>query len=70
MKLLDTDIARFQELYRSKLGIELDSKTAYAKLKLLTRQVQIFYRPITKHQLDAYLAKKDENEDESNQPEK
>ncbi len=62
MRILDADVAKFRDLYRTKLGIELDARAAYAKLFLLVTQVKHTYKPITQEQLRAYLAHEDEHE--------
>lgn len=44
------DVKKFRELYRNRLGRTIDKKTAYRKLSLLVRQMELVYRPITKEQ--------------------
>lgn len=47
MELLDTDITKFQALYKARVGVELDYQAARKELAKLVRQVEIVYRPIT-----------------------
>ncbi len=51
MQLLNTDITKFQALYKAQVGIELDYQAARGKLARLVRQVEIVYRPATMPQL-------------------
>jgi hypothetical protein len=54
MELTDTDLSKFQALYRGYFNIELDRDTAYRKLSALVRQMELVYQPITQAQLDAF----------------
>lgn len=66
MEFTDTDLRKFQGLYRKHFGMELDRDTAYRKLSLLVRQMEIAYRPITKAQVATL---KDVHGDENAKPE-
>jgi len=54
MELTDTDIAKFQRIFRKLYGIELDRDNAYRLLARMVRQVELVYQPITQEQLDRY----------------
>ena len=56
MHINEADITEFQELYKSKLGLQIDRQTAREKLTLLVRQMEIVYQPITKKQYDTHMA--------------
>jgi len=66
MDLTTSDIRQFQQLYKTKFGIELDEKTARHQLLCLVRQMYEVYKPITQEQSAAYTAK-NEYEDTSNE---
>ncbi len=51
MKLLDSDITKFQVLYSKYFGVEIDKTNAQRSLALLVTQVEATYRPITRRQL-------------------
>ncbi len=57
MDITKKDIAEFQALYKEKFNIELDNQTAYEKLNLLVRQLEIVYQPIMKHQYNDFMSK-------------
>jgi hypothetical protein len=44
IKLSETDIKKFRNLWLEKLGTEIDKKEAHKKLLLLVRQVELTYR--------------------------
>lgn len=44
----DTDVIEFQQLYRTRFSIELDTDTARRKLLVLVRQMELVYQPIHK----------------------
>lgn len=67
MELTTSEINHFKQLYQDKFGIELDDKTARYKLLKLVRQMYVVYQPITDKQLQAYKAK---NEYEDSNSEK
>lgn len=50
--LKPSEIKKFKELYEKHHGIKLDSKTAFLKLCLLVRIVEITQRPITNEDLN------------------
>lgn len=54
MELTDTDLSKFQALYRSYFSMELDRDTAYRKLSALVRQMELVYQPITQAQLETF----------------
>lgn len=66
MELLDTDVAKFQKLYCTSFGVELDYQSAHAKLSMLVRQAELVYKPITRKQLNALRITKDEDEKREN----
>jgi hypothetical protein len=47
MALLDTDITKFQELYKSEFGKEISREEAYEKGMKLLRLMSIVYKPMT-----------------------
>ncbi len=55
MKLTNSDIRQFQDLYAKHFGIELNKHEASLKLSLLVKQLEVIYRPITKGQFDNLL---------------
>jgi UDP-3-O-acyl-N-acetylglucosamine deacetylase len=54
VEITSSEIRQFQQLYRTKFGIELDDKTARHKLLNLVGQMYVVYRQITPEQLAAY----------------
>jgi hypothetical protein len=44
--IIDEDVMEFQELYAAKFGIQIDKDSAYKKLTVLVRQMEIIYQPI------------------------
>ncbi len=52
MVLTDTDIQKFQALYRSEFGMEISAEEAYEKGIRLVRLMSAVYRPITKEQFE------------------
>ncbi len=67
MKLVESDIKKFKELYIKYFNIKLNDAEARTKLSLLVRQMEIVYQPITEKQL-AELFERDEKKrsDEAN----
>ena len=57
MKLIDSDIKKFQSLYIKHFNQVLSNDEARAELSLLVRQMEIVYQPITMTQFDKYLMK-------------
>lgn len=55
MHITEEDVTEFQQLYKNKLGLEIDRQTARQKLTLLVRQMEIVYQPITKEQYHNYM---------------
>lgn len=47
MQLSDEDIAKFQDLYRSKFGKEITKEDAYEQGIKLVRLMSIVYQPMT-----------------------
>lgn len=58
MEITKSDVAKFQKLYKEKFNKDLDYQTAYQKLVLLVRQMEIVHQPIPKKQLEE-LARRD-----------
>lgn len=52
MVLTDTDIAKFQALYRSEFGKEISAEQAYEQGIKLVRLMSAVYRPMTKKQFE------------------
>lgn len=48
--ITDKDVRWIQEQYRARFKLDIDPETAYRKLHLLVRQMELVYRPITKQQ--------------------
>jgi len=70
MELTDTDLSKFQALYRRYFNMELDRDTAYRKLSALVRQMELVYQPITQAQLDAFSNENEHgNDNERRTPE-
>ena len=59
MKILDSDITKFQALYIKHFNIKLDKLEAMDKLSKLVRQMEIVYQPITLKQLKELVEKDD-----------
>jgi hypothetical protein len=57
MKLINSDIKKFQSLYIKYFDQVLSSDEARAELSLLVRQMEIVYQPITMAQFDSHLMK-------------
>ncbi len=57
MHLLDSDIAKYQKLYKAQLGKDIDKQAARHELSLLVRQMEIVYQPITVHDLEDLIIK-------------
>ena len=62
MELLNTDITRFQALYKARVGVELDYQAAREELAKLVRQVEIVYRSVAKEQLKVLKQKDGKDE--------
>ena len=60
MVLSDTDIAKFQNIYKKEFGIEINKEDAYEKGVKLLRLMSIVYKPMTKEEFD--LIQKHRNE--------
>ena len=54
--LSDQQITKFQELYFSHFGIQLDKNEAYEKASKVLRLVELVYEPITKEKIRALKA--------------
>ena len=52
MVLTDSDIAKFQALYRSEFGKEISAEKAYEQGIKLVRLMSAVYRPMTKEQFE------------------
>ena len=46
--LTESQVKKFQEIYREKFGLEISRKDAYAKGIALMRAMEIVYKPMTK----------------------
>ncbi len=63
MEITEKDVKKFQDLYKSKFGKELDYQIARKKLTMLLLQVKTVYQPITKKQLDDLVIRDKRKED-------
>jgi hypothetical protein len=52
MALLDADITKFQELYKSEFGKEISREEAYEKGMKLLRLMSIVYKPMTENDFE------------------
>jgi len=52
MQLLDTDIRKFQELYKARFGMDISREEAVQKGGQLLRLMELVYRPMTKQEHD------------------
>lgn len=52
MVLSDEDILKFQALYKSELGIEIDKEDAYEKGIKLLRLMSVAYKPMTEKEYE------------------
>lgn len=52
MALSDSDIRRFQEIYREQFGKEISKEDAYEQGAKLLGLLSVVYRPMTKEELD------------------
>lgn len=50
MRLSDEDITKFQTLYKSEFGMEINREDAYEKGVKLLRLMSIVYKPMTKEE--------------------
>ncbi len=53
MQLLDTDIRKFQELYKARFGMDISKEEAVQKGGQLLRLMELIYRPMTQEEYDA-----------------
>jgi hypothetical protein len=60
--LEETDIKRFQKLYRLRFGVPIDHDNARKKLALLVEQMELIYQPVTTMQVKEHV-----NEDVKNE---
>lgn len=56
MDIKKSDVADMQRLYKEHFNIDLDYDTAYRKLTLLVRQMELIYQPITEEQVSQLKA--------------
>lgn len=61
MLLSEDQIAKFQEIYRQRLGKEIDKKEAYEKGTKLLRLMQIIYRPMTIEEYERFTKHRKES---------
>ncbi len=54
MELLDSDIIKYQKLYKAQFGKDIDKHNAREQLSKLVRQMELIYQPITKQQLEDF----------------
>ena len=52
MLLLDTDIKKFQELYKARFGVDISKDEALAKGTQLLRLMELVYKPMTKEEYE------------------
>ena len=52
MQLLDEDIKKFQELYKSHFGMDISRQEALEKGTKLVRLMQLVYKPMTQEEYD------------------
>jgi Flp pilus assembly protein TadG len=52
MLLLDTDIKKFQELYKARFGMDISKDEALAKGTQLLRLMELVYKPMTKEEYE------------------
>ncbi len=57
MELLDSDIIKYQKLYKAQFGKDIDKHTAREQLSKLVRQMEIVYQPISVHDLEDLIIK-------------
>ena len=57
MELLDSDIIKYQKLYKAQFGKDIDKQAARHELSLLVRQMEIVYQPITVRDLENLIIK-------------
>ena len=55
MKLLNSDVKQYQQIYKKYFGEIPSDDEARKQLTDLVRQVQIIYQPITLSQLESYF---------------
>lgn len=65
MRLLESDITKFQAIYETRFGISINRKTARTLLLKLVRQFEIVHRPLRKGQLERFIQDEDEKEDDN-----
>ena len=52
MVLSDTDITRFQAIYKNKFGMEISREVAYEKGTKLLQLMSIVYKPMTEKEYE------------------
>lgn len=57
------DVNEFRRLFTARFGVEIDYQTAYRKLTMLVRQVEITYQPIRAAKNDNEKRMKNGSED-------
>ena len=63
MRILNSDIAKFQKIYKDRFGIELDESIALEKLKTLLNQMNLVLECLSpEHRAALGMYMKDENE--------
>ena len=54
MEITEKDITKYQKLYKSHFGKDIDRHSAREQLSKLVRQMELVYQPITKQQLEDF----------------
>ena len=62
MELTVADIKEFKRLYKRHFGVSLSNKEAQYKLRMLVKQLELVYQPITERQLFKFLEDKRKEE--------
>jgi hypothetical protein len=60
--LTDNDVIEFQKLFNKQFGVVLSQDTAYRKLTMLVRQIELIYKPINLKRYEQYVNKDDKDD--------
>lgn len=55
--LTEADITKYQKLYKTRFGKDIDRHTAREQLSKLVRQMELIYQPITVEQVEDLIIK-------------
>ena len=55
--LTEADITKYQKIYKTRFGKDIDRHTARHELSLLVRQIEIIYQPISVQDLEDVIIK-------------